>query len=185
MFFIIFSLLILFHLLIGIYDFSFFRIPNILLAMLLVLYAFYAPLYLELHAILAALITTAFILVASFGLFGFKIIGAGDAKYITVASLWFGGRNSVTFLLYVSLVGGGLSLIYLSFKDSLGRLSDRVWQKIQNLEEKWPQLQNVWIGSMAGAEKGKRENISNRMIPFGVAIAVGSIIMLWAKPLMH
>src|SRR5438552_320732 len=124
MIFVIFTLFLLIHVLIGLYDFSFFRIPNLFLGMLLVLYAFYAPLYLEFDVILKALIIFAVVFIVSFSLYALKIIGAGDAKYLAVSSLWFGVRGIVPFLFIVSLVGGGLALIYLIFRDPMGRLSD-------------------------------------------------------------
>src|SRR5262245_2080734 len=110
MLFIIFAFFILIHLLIGVYDFSFFRIPNLLLGLLVVLYVLYASLYLELHAILNSLIILAVILSISFGLYTLKIIGAGDAKYISASSLWFGAFGILPFLFIVSLVGGGLAV---------------------------------------------------------------------------
>lgn len=174
----IIALVIIIHILIGIYDFSFYRIPNLFLGMLLILFAFYAPLFLTLHLIVVSLITFAIMLVVSFGLYAAKIIGAGDAKYITVTSLWFGLHDIVPLLFTISLVGGGLGILYLLLKDHIGRLSDWVWLKIQKAETTYPAIRNVWIGSGTGAEMGKRENIGSRMIPYGIAIAAGSIIIL-------
>ena len=44
---------------------------------------------------------------------------------------------------------------------------------------------NIGIGSGIGPEMGKRENIGSRMIPYGIAIAAGSIIMLVMQPITH
>lgn len=185
MIFIIFSLFILIHCLIGVYDFSFYRIPNILLGMLLVLYAFYAPIYLDFKTILSSLAIFAIVFALSFGLYAMKVIGAGDAKYIATASLWFGAHGILQLLFIVSLIGGVLAIIYLVFKDHIGRLSDWIWIKIQKAEAFYPKLQSMWIGSGAGPEMGKRENIGSRMIPYGIAIAAGSIIMLIIDPITH
>ena len=181
----ILALVMLMHLLIGVYDFSFFRIPNLFLGILLVLYAFYAPIYLTLHTILISLIIFAVMFAISFGLYAFKIIGAGDAKYIATTSIWFGMHGILPLLFIISLVGGGLAIMYLLLRDHVGRLSDWVWLKIQKAETSYPWLQNIWIGSGTGPEMGKRENIGSRMIPYGIAIAAGSIIMLVMQPITH
>jgi len=185
MFFFILLLIILTHFLIGVYDFSFYRIPNLFLGVLLVLYAFYAPFFLTLHYVLISLVIFAVMLALGFGLYAFKVIGAGDAKYIAVTCLWFGSHGIIPLLFIVSLVGGFLALLYLLFRDHVARLSDWVWLKFQKAETSYPWLQNVWLESGTGSEKGKRENIGSRMIPYGVAIAAGSIIMLIMQPITH
>lgn len=185
MLFIIFALFLLTHLLISVYDFSFFRIPNVFLGALGLLYVLYAPIYLGLDTILGSLVIFASVLVVSFGLYALKIMGAGDAKYISIASLWFGVHGILPLLFLVSLMGGGLAIVYLIFRDPVARLSDWVWMKIQRAEEQHPRLRSVWIGSGVGAEEGKRENVGARMIPYGVAIAAGSIIMLGLSPITH
>lgn len=185
MIFIIFTIFLLLNVLIATYDFSFYRIPNLFVATLLVLYAFYAPLYLDLQTILSSLLVFAVVFAVCFCLYLFKVFAAGDAKYIAVASLWFGAHGAIPLLLFVSLAGGGLALLYLAFGDHVGRLSDLVWMKIQAAEVRFPKLQSVWLGSGAGPEMGKRDNIGSRVIPYGVAVAVGTIIMLTSHPITH
>lgn len=181
MLFVILTLFVFIHFLIGVYDFSFFRIPNVFLGILLVLYGFYAPIYLDVNTILSSLVVFTIMFALSFGLYMMKLVGAGDAKYIPVASLWCGAHGILPLLFLISLIGGGVAIIYLVFKDYIGRLSDVVWLKIQQLEVLYPKLQYVWIGSGIGPEMGKRENIGARMIPYGVAIAAGSIVLLLIK----
>jgi len=185
MFFIILALVILTHALIGIFDFSFYRIPNLFLGLLVVLYGLYAPIYLDFHAIWGSLIIFAIMLVISFSLYALKIIGAGDAKYIAVASLWAGTHGIVPLLFFVSLAGAAVSLIYLFLRNYIGRFSDLIWIYIQKAETDHPKLQSIWVGSGTGPERGKRENIGPRMIPYGIAIATGSIIMLMMNPIIH
>lgn len=181
----ILSCVILIHFLISVYDFSFYRIPNLFLGVLLVLYAFYAPIFLHLNTILNSIIVFAVMFLISFILYAFKVIGAGDAKYITITSIWFGTHEIIPLLFTISLMGGGLAIIYLIFKDYIGKMSDWVWQKIQKAETTYPWLRSVWLGSGAGPEMGKRENINPRMIPYGIAIAAGSIIILVIQPITH
>ncbi|MBY0502087.1 MAG: prepilin peptidase [Alphaproteobacteria bacterium] len=172
------------NVIIAVYDFSFFRIPNLLLAMLLGIYIIVAPFYISLEDISSSLIIFAVVLIISFALFSFKFIGGGDAKYIAVSSLWVGAQGILPFLLIVSIIGGALALPYLFLKDHMGRCSDWVWIQIQKAETRYSFLQYVWAGSGIGPEMGKRENISSRMIPYGIAIAGGSILMMVYEPLL-
>ena len=171
-------LFILVHICIGKYDFSFYRIPNALLAALLILYGFYAPFYLGLEQILNSLIVFSVVLFSGFLLYAFKFMGAGDIKYLAVASIWVGTQNILQLLILIAIVGGILGIFYLFLGAPIVRFSNVVWEKAQTLESRYPPLQKVWIGSGAGAELGKREPISNRAIPYGVAIALGSIILM-------
>lgn len=185
MLFIIVALVIIIHVLIGIFDFSFYRIPNLFLGLLVVLYGFYAPIYLDFHTMWGSLAVFAIMLIISFSLYALKIIGAGDAKYIAVASLWAGVHGIVPLLFFVSLAGALVSLIYLFLRDYIGRFSDLIWTYVQRAETNYPKLQSIWVGSGTGPEKGMRENIGSRMIPYGIAIATGSIIMLMMNPIIH
>jgi prepilin peptidase CpaA len=171
------------NVIIAVYDFSFFRIPNLLLAMLLVLYIIIAPFHLSLESISSSLIVFTVILIISFALFSFKFIGGGDAKYLAVSSLWVGAQGILPFLLIVSIIGGVLVLPYLLLKDHVGRFSDWIWIHIQKAEKHYSFLQYVWAGSGLGPEMGKRENISSRMVPYGIAIATGAILMRVYEPL--
>lgn len=176
--FFIITVFVLTHLIIAVYDFSFCRIPNIFLGILLVLYAFYAPLYLTKETIVNSLVVFAVVLFLAFGLYALKLIGAGDAKYIAVASLWVEAHQILQFIFLVALVGGGLALLYLVLKHPMGRLSDWVWGRIQRCEASCPRLEKIWMGSEIGPEKGKREAVDPRAIPYGIAIAIGSIAMM-------
>jgi prepilin peptidase CpaA len=173
------------HLSIAMYDFSFYRIPNVLLGALFMLYVLCIPFMMETEAILISFGVFLVVLALGFGLFALKYFGAGDAKYLAVASLWIGGgQEIIQFILTVTVMGGGLAIVYLLLKDHMARLSDIVWARIQKVETKYPFLQYVWVGSGDGAERGRRENISSRAIPYGVAIASGALIMMKLKPLL-
>jgi prepilin peptidase CpaA len=166
------------------YDFSFFRIPNIFLLLLIGLYVFYAIFYVQPDRIVTSLFAFALVLIISFALFALKAIGAGDAKYLSVISLWVGMNDVLSFLIIVSLVGGGLALIYLLSRNYVGRISDWMWSQIQKGETHYSFLRLVWFGSGLGPELGKRENINFRMVPYGVAIATGAIIKMVNKMLL-
>ena len=172
-------LYVLIHGLIAVYDFSFYRIPNLFLAALLVLYGFFAPFSLSLDGLVNSLIVFGVVLSIGFALFILKIIGGGDAKYIAVASLWVGFPGVIQLLFFITTAGALLALVYLFLRYYMAKSSDWVWMQIQKAERRLPILQYVWFGSGRGPEEGSRENIEARMIPYGVAIAIGSIIMMF------
>ena len=163
---------------IGIYDFSFYRIPNLFLIALLVLFGLTAPFILDLNEIINSFITFGVVFLICLILFLTKIFGAGDAKYFAVIALWMGYPNVIPFVLYTSIAGGGLALVYLIIHYPFARLSDLTWTFIQKLEARFPLLEFLWIGSGVGPEKGNRGYIKPKTIPYGVAIATGAIIMM-------
>jgi len=174
---------IMINVMIGLYDFSFYRIPNALLGALLALYVVYAPFYLGLEEILYSIAICLGVLAITFVLFATKVIGGGDAKFLTVSSLWVGTLGIIPFALIFSVLGAILGIIYLVFKDHVQRLSDWVWLKIQNLEKNYTGLQYVWSGSGSGPELGVRENIGAKMLPYGIAIALAAIILMVNNPI--
>lgn len=149
------------------------------------LYVLCIPFAMETDTILISFGVFLAVLAVGFLLYALKYFGAGDAKYLAVASLWIGGGQGVLqFILIVTMMGGLLAVLYLLLKDHMARLSDVIWNFIQKGETKYPWLQLIWVGSGSGAERGSRENISSKAIPYGVAIASGALIMMKLKPLL-
>lgn len=171
-------LFIFINALIAVYDFSFYRIPNLFLIALLVLFGLTAPFILDLNEIMNSFITFGAVFLVCLILFLTKILGAGDAKYFAAIALWMGYPDVIPFILYTSIAGGGLALIYLMAQYPFSRVSDLTWIFIQKLEAHFPFLESIWIGSGIGPEKGKREHIKPKTVPYGVAIATGAIIMM-------
>lgn len=59
----------------------------------------------------------ALVFAACFALFAFGVMGGGDAKVLTASAVWFGLNESlVTYLIYVSLFGGLLSLLIVAMR---------------------------------------------------------------------
>lgn len=177
-------LYIFINVLIGIYDFSFYRIPNILLAALLVLYGFCAPFQMSYNELVISLIVFGVTLVIGLVLFASRVIGGGDAKYMAVIALWAGFPGVIQFLLFTAIAGGVIAIVYLALRDPIGRLSDFMWTLIQKAEKSVPALQYLWVGSGVGPEEGVRDNIGARVVPYGLAIAIGAIIMMYVRPLV-
>lgn len=176
------AIYVLINAVIAMYDFTFYRIPNLLLGALLVLYGLSAPFYISLEGLITSLVVFAAVLGIGLLLYAAKVIGAGDAKYLAVVSIWSGFPGVVQLVFYVALFGGGIAILYLVLRDHIARVSDWVWEKFQKMEECCPIIQSVWMGSGQGPEKGKREKVDTRMVPYGIAIAAGAITMMLLHP---
>jgi prepilin peptidase CpaA len=95
-------------------DLSDYRIPNIIIISLVVLYPVYvlsAPVEVLWGWSLG--IAAVFFLIG-LALFSAGIMGGGDVKLITVTSLWMGVTSLVPFIWVMSITGGIMSLFMLS-----------------------------------------------------------------------
>jgi prepilin peptidase CpaA len=111
-----------------------------------------AAYFMDLNAMQAG-VAMAFMLGLTMVLFSLGVIGGGDAKLLTVLTLWSGYDNaSLVFIVYTALLGGVLVIFLWVAR----RLIHIVWRK--NLP---PLLSR-------GAP-----------IPYGVAIAGAFLLMLW------
>ncbi|MGZ5835173.1 MAG: A24 family peptidase, partial [Xanthobacteraceae bacterium] len=93
------------------------------------------------------------VLAAGFFCFSRGWIGGGDAKLAAGAALWFGFAHLLDFMLFASVLGGGLTLLILSFRayplpPQLGRYA--------------------WIDRLHRKESG---------IPYGIALAAAAMLI--------
>lgn len=144
----------------GIFDFLTLKIPNWLTAGVAVLF-FPASLIMGLHIsdYPVHLASAAIMLAVGFGLYAVGLFGAGDAKLMAAAALWFGWPASMPFVVYTVLAGGVLSLALLAW--SLVKVD----QEIRG---------HSWIAHF---------NKFKPNVPYGVAIAAGALIAyphLWS-----
>ena len=95
----------------------------------------------------------AVVLVVSFALFGFGWIGGGDAKIAAVAAMWIGLPHTLEFLVWTSLVGGGLTLVLMIARRRLLPAFA---------------VRQEWIMRLHDSESG---------VPYGVALAAGALIV--------
>ncbi|MCX8995685.1 prepilin peptidase [Rhizobiaceae bacterium BDR2-2] len=90
-------------------------IPNRVSAIVLAAFLIVAPFSgLAWSEIGMSLVAGAAVFAACFALFAFNVMGGGDAKLLTAASVWYGfGMPLVEFLVCVAYVGGLLTLLIL------------------------------------------------------------------------
>ncbi len=101
--------------------------------------------------LLSHLAAGAIVLVAGFVLFAFGAFGGGDAKLLAAGALWVGLDYLLPYLLLVGVLGGGLAIAIL------------VYRQLPVLSAYAPS----WAMRLHNKESG---------IPFGIAIAGGAIL---------
>jgi prepilin peptidase CpaA len=106
-----------------------------------------------LYDILSHVGAGATVLVAAFACFAMGWVGGGDAKVAAAAALWFGFGHLMNYLLYASVLGGGLTLLLLQF---------RQWPL------PYPFTGQVWLLRLHAKESG---------IPYGIALAIGALLI--------
>ncbi len=99
-------------------------------------------------------------LVLGFALFAFGWIGGGDAKLFAATCLWFGWSQILEYIVIGGLLGGGLTLIVLSFR----------WMPL-------PQAiaGQTWVARLHGRGNG---------VPYGIALAAAAMIVFARSPWM-
>jgi prepilin peptidase CpaA len=93
------------------------------------------------------------VLAASFAMFARGWIGGGDAKLAAASALWLGWAHLLDYVLYASLLGGGLTLLLLEFR-------------------KWPLPAPVrgqdWVERLHDRQGG---------VPYGIALAAAALLI--------
>jgi prepilin peptidase CpaA len=93
------------------------------------------------------------VLVAGFLCFNRGWIGGGDAKLAAATALWFGFAHLYDFLLFASVLGGGLTLLILKFRSlPLPPFFNRF----------------EWLESLHRKESG---------VPYGIALAAAALLI--------
>lgn len=142
-------------------DVTSFTIPNWLTVSLVV--AFY-PAALVAGASLATIgvctLVGAVALLVGMGMFAMGWMGGGDAKLLAGCALWMGWPTVLPFLLAAALAGGALALVLMQMRSELLR--------------PWLERGPAWIGRLATGPDA----------PYGLAIAVGGLVMLPQSPLL-
>ena len=128
------------------------RIPNSCVLAVIAIYVVWAVLAGG-SGLASALLVAAAVLAVGFALFAFKIWGGGDAKLLAAVALFAGLAHLATLILVTALAGGLMALVSLA---SRPRRALAIW----NLKG-----QGDW----------------GRGIPYGVAIAIGAVVVIWGQ----
>lgn len=95
-------------------------------------------------------------------------MGAGDVKALAALGAWLGPRLTVYLFCYMGIAGGVIALGYLAWQGCL-------WQKIQ---QGWTYLFNLILSRPDGTPRPPSPGQLTEGIPYGVAIAVGMIVLV-------
>ena len=95
------------------------------------------------------------VLVVAIGFFSQGWLGGGDAKLLAAGALWFGFNQVVDYIFLVTLFGGLLSLLFMSFRGFVPPVM------------------------IAGRDWAERLHDKKSGIPYGVALAAAG---LWLYP---
>ncbi len=137
-------------------------IPNRVSAILLATFIVVAPLAgLSLTAIGLHLLAGVAVFGVCFGLFAVNVMGGGDAKLLTASAVWFGLTPAlVSYLMYVSIFGGVLTLILLALRSRATMI-------------------------MASGLPVPNHLLTARKVPYGIAIGFAAFVAYPASPLMQ
>jgi prepilin peptidase CpaA len=107
--------------------------------------------------------------------FGFLILiyawggmGAGDVKALAALGAWLGLNHTLAFCCYMGIAGGVLALAVLCWK---GMLWQKMWRG-------WTVLKNFVLCRPYGLEAPAPPAQLTEGIPYGVAMALGMIVMV-------
>lgn len=106
----------------------------------------------------------ALVLMVGLGLYGFRVMGAGDVKLIAVIGVWAGLDLLPLVLLTTVLAGGGLAIMILA-------------------------LRRIALGLAIALTRGEQVRLPRSLqigekLPYGVAIAVGGAVLIIYHPFL-
>ena len=136
-----------------------YRIPNLVVIGLVVLFAIAAGLHFSDVSWFSQFGAAALSLLIGLGFYYFRQMGAGDVKLVSAIALWAGLYDAalVAFLLYVALAGLGIMLVILAVRYGIVA-GERLSLLKPRPPERLPRIFRLREG-----------------IPYGSAIAVGAI----------
>jgi len=157
--------LIIISVVIAVWDFLYYKIPNKLLLIMFALYvAFASYMYFQGDIVLTwhAVIITLGCFAIGLILFYFNLLGAGDAKYLCLAALWMDYINIIGFISITAIAGGAIAIFFLTF--------EMYWQKLR-------------VVILNRIDKQTEVYMPSKMVPYGMAISIGIIYVLISEKL--
>jgi prepilin peptidase CpaA len=95
-------------------------------------------------------------------------MGAGDVKALAALGAWLGPQLTVFLFCYMGIAGGVIAVGYLMWQGIL-------WVKIK---QGWTFLLNLILSRQCGAPHPPSADQLTEGIPYGVAIAVGMLVLV-------
>lgn len=153
------NLLLLLLIVVIVYDSIWFRIPNLVVGAILILFVADAVRAMEVMAIVSHFGAGLVLFVIGFILYSFRLFGAGDAKLLAATGVWAGFDHLGGHLLMLALLGGAMAILLLVLRQALLFA-----------------MMSGWAGQ-AAASRVPRLLMVGEAIPYGVPIAVSLILI--------
>jgi prepilin peptidase CpaA len=98
-------------------------------------------------------------------------MGAGDVKALAALGAWLGSKLTLFLFCYMGIAGGVIAVGYLAWQGSL-------WEKTK---QGWTFLLNLLLCRPDGPPQPPAQADLTEGIPYGVAIAVGMLVLVGVK----
>lgn len=149
----------------GFYDLWKFRIPNILVASLAILFLVAALKSYDTVPWLHHLGAGALMFALGIAVYSFGFLGGGDVKLLGATSLWMGFEFLPQYVFFVAIAGGVLALALIPVRRIVEGLVVRFAPR--------PELVTL-----------PRVLIPGESVPYGVAISAGALPVMFSMPLL-
>jgi len=98
-------------------------------------------------------------------------MGAGDVKALAALGAWLGPRSTFFLFIYMGLAGGILAVAFLWWRGLLGQKLRRAKAYMVNCI--------LFQQFQASSQAPPRQSSGEQGIPYGVAIAMGMLVVFW------
>lgn len=160
----------------ALWDFLFYRIPNLFVLVMLGLFMIMAIGGQVPFSLSSTFLVSGLFLGVSFIFYLLGWCGAGDAKFLVVSSLWVGPSYSLLFLLAVSLIGGALAVFYLLGAPYLDMIRHTLLTVLSRYISKVSFFQQYAARPFIYANAPTFKEIK---IPYGIAVAGGDFVLIY------
>lgn len=165
----------------AVFDFLFYRIPNILCILIAVFFFMGSAIFYPIEKIIESIFFSAGAFSIGFLLYAGRILGAGDAKFLAGCALWGAGPNFIIFIFAIGMWGLLLSILYTAFSKQL----DKIRLKINIFLTKSLQDSFLWTFyeryqglPFKEVRSGKNKKV---ILPYGIAICGGCLILTYIQ----
>lgn len=166
----------------ALWDFLFYRIPNLFILTMLGLFIVMAICGQVPFSLPSTFLISGLFLVTSFIFYLLGWCGAGDAKFLFVSSLWAGPSYSLMFLLGVSLIGGILAIFYLLCAPYLDTIRHTFLVLLNSYLSRISFFQRYAAHPFVYAYA---KNLRDIKIPYGIAVAGGDFVLIYSHLTGH
>jgi prepilin peptidase CpaA len=166
---IILILVIVIGLVAALYDFMFYKIPNILVLLLCMLAIPYLVFFAPSGTVILTLGISFALLTIGFVCNYFGWMGAGDAKLLSAASLWIAPHHIPAMILVMALLGGFLALVFITLSPAIDTLRTKLITGTRPIMSRVPILTDYYNADFVPAYAQEKLKTP---IPYGIAIAL-------------